>query len=116
MVATDDHCYFCFDVLLHHFDEHKATPPDPSFPDDSYPLFVTWLKERSSSEDTNLRGCIGTFSSQKIHRGLQEYALTSALRDRRFNPITKHEVPRLHCAVSLLTDFEEADSVWSWEV
>ncbi|KAJ1731179.1 AMME chromosomal region protein 1-like [Coemansia biformis] len=47
--------------------------------------------------------------------GLREYALTSALRDTRFAPIGLSEVPKLTCAVSLLTDFEDADNYLDWE-
>ncbi|KAJ3030783.1 AMME syndrome candidate protein 1 protein, partial [Rhizophlyctis rosea] len=39
-----------------------------------------------------------------------------ALRDRRFSPITLDELPKLDCAVSLLTDFEDAKDYLDWEV
>ena len=63
-----------------------------------------------------LRGCIGNFSAMPLREGLEEYALTSALRDRRFSPITADEVPRLSCHVSLLTDFEQAADYLDWQV
>lgn len=40
----------------------------------------------------------------------------SALHDHRFHPITVPEIPRLHCAVSLLTDFEPGTSYTDWIV
>jgi len=40
----------------------------------------------------------------------------SATRDSRFPPITKAEFPSLHCAVSLLTKFEEARDYLDWQV
>ncbi|KAJ1984694.1 AMME chromosomal region protein 1-like [Dimargaris cristalligena] len=80
-----------------------------------HPLFVTWNKRRSSG-NLDLRGCIGTFSAQPLHAGLQEFALTSALRDRRFSPITLAELPRLSCSVSLLTHFEAANNCYDWEI
>lgn len=37
-----------------------------------------------------------------LFTGLREYALTSALKDSRFAPITKEEFPRLTVSVNLL--------------
>jgi AMMECR1 domain-containing protein len=37
-----------------------------------------------------------------LHKGLKEYALTSALQDTRFDPITRDELPRLSVSVSIL--------------
>lgn len=44
------------------------------------------------------------------------YALTAALRDRRFPPISPSEVPLLRCTVSLLHGFERAASWTDWQV
>lgn len=62
------------------------------------PLFVTW----KIGKDKRLRGCIGTFSAMELHSGLREYAITSALKDSRFSPITRDELPRLTVSVSIL--------------
>ncbi|KAJ1723900.1 hypothetical protein LPJ53_001809 [Coemansia erecta] len=51
-----------------------------------------------------------------LEDGLREYALTSALHDTRFSPISLKEVPSLTCTVSLLTDFEAAVSHLDWEI
>ncbi|KAJ3039016.1 AMME syndrome candidate protein 1 protein [Rhizophlyctis rosea] len=51
-----------------------------------------------------------------LHEGLKEYALTSALRDRRFSPISIDELHKLDCAVSLLTNFEDGESYLDWEI
>ena len=56
----------------------------------------------------------GTFSPLNLHDGLKEYAITSALRDSRFDPIHKDELSKLNCSVSLLTDFEKAKSWKDW--
>lgn len=40
----------------------------------------------------------------------------SAFKDSRFSPITKEEVPSLHCAVSILTNFEDGQDYLDWEV
>lgn len=74
------------------------------------PLFVTWKIGR----DRRLRGCIGTFGALELHEGLREYALTSALKDSRFAPITKEEFPRLTVSVNLLMAFEEARGHLDW--
>ena len=52
-----------------------------------------------------LRGCIGCLKPLLIS-SLRDYALTSALHDRRFAPIDVGEMPRLHCTVQLLGVFE----------
>ncbi|KAJ2654447.1 hypothetical protein IWW48_006103 [Coemansia sp. RSA 1200] len=121
--ATKEHCAYCFDVLLAQLSK-PSTPsgvPPASFGNKSkeYPLFVTWQKKGPTSSDDDeerLRGCIGNFSPMRLDTGLCEYALASALRDTRFHPITLNEVPMLSCAVSLLTDFEEAADYMDWEV
>jgi len=77
------------------------------------PLFVTWNKESSVHK---LRGCIGTFEPQPLEAGLQQYALTAALEDTRFNPTRARDLPELSCAVSILTDFEAAEDSMDWEI
>jgi len=81
----------------------------------SAPLFVTWNRF-SKSGPKYLRGCIGTFEAQPLDYGLKTYALTSALEDTRFDPITLKELPKLECAVTILTDFEPAEGPMAWEI
>jgi len=107
--------FYCFDVLIAYFEKNDVPKPI-EFENDEYPLFVTWTKEKTIGKGTSLRGCIGTFSPQKIHSGLKEYALTSALRDKRFQATRASEVPQLHCGVSLLTNFEEVEDIYDWEI
>ena len=45
-----------------------------------------------------------------------QLCLHSALQDSRFSPIAAHELPKLKCAVSLLTNFEECAHAMDWEV
>ncbi|KAI8990174.1 ammecr1 protein [Pilobolus umbonatus] len=105
-------CNYCFDVLISYFE--SRTPLQPTFPNDSYPLFVTWhINNHGSSQ---LRGCIGNFHPMPLHEGLKKYALISALKDSRFPPIKKSEIPHLSCAVSLLTHFEKAQNYLDWEI
>ncbi|KAH7155190.1 AMMECR1 domain-containing protein [Dactylonectria estremocensis] len=80
----------------------------------SAPLFVTW--NTMDDGDPVLRGCIGTFESQPLSEGIPEYSLVSALQDTRFSPIRKSELRTLQVAVTLLTDFEEADDKYDWEI
>ncbi|KAK8058261.1 hypothetical protein PG994_008709 [Apiospora phragmitis] len=79
------------------------------------PLFVTWNTVSARSGNTNLRGCIGTFEAQELEEGLSSYAITSAIHDMRFDPISKRELPTLEVAVTLLTDFEDCDDAMDWE-
>jgi len=110
-VASLDMCTYCFDVLMaHHF--KKADKPTPTFTNDPYPLFVTW----KAGSSKRLRGCIGTFTPLVLHTGLKEYALTSAVNDSRFSPISKAEISSLHVSVSILVGFEEAQNYMDWEV
>ncbi|GBP58873.1 Uncharacterized protein CG5902 [Eumeta japonica] len=51
-----------------------------------------------------------------IVTGLREYAITSALKDSRFAPITREEVPRLSVSVSILQHFEEAEHYLDWKL
>ncbi|XP_036379461.1 AMME syndrome candidate gene 1 protein isoform X2 [Megalops cyprinoides] len=111
MVVSAEMCCFCFDVLYCHLYNYQA-PRTPRFTNDPYPLFVTWKIGR----DKRLRGCIGTFSAMNLHSGLREYTLTSALKDSRFPPMTRDELPRLFCSVSLLTNFEDVGDYLDWEV
>jgi AMME syndrome candidate gene 1 protein len=94
------------------------------------PLFVTWDKRKEqqqhhrrlscsgggSEDHFELRGCIGTLSPKPLATSIGEYALISALRDRRFDPVSLHEIPHLRVAVSLLVLYEDCDHVHDWSV
>lgn len=80
------------------------------------PLFVTWNTVSTRSGEAHLRGCIGTFESQDLDDGLSSYAITSAIHDVRFPPISIRELPSLEIAVTLLTDFEDCDDAMDWEI
>ncbi|EGF78573.1 hypothetical protein BATDEDRAFT_90717 [Batrachochytrium dendrobatidis JAM81] len=108
--ALPDHCYYCFEVLSAHLDNRQPTPP--TFPNTQFPLFVTWSLTRTDE----LRGCIGNFSAMPLHKGLEEYAIVSALQDTRFNPIRKSELANLSCGVSLLINFESGRNWQDWEI
>eukprot|EP00055_Hartaetosiga_balthica_P011273 m.50633 g.50633 ORF g.50633 m.50633 type:complete len:193 (-) comp7523_c1_seq2:604-1182(-) len=114
-MATKEHCAFCFETLEAALLKN-GNEPVPKFDNDECPLFVTWQIWNDRYNDFILRGCIGTFSAKNLHEGLAEFALTSAFKDSRFDPIEAKELPRLQCGVSLLTDFEDADDYLDWEV
>lgn len=81
---------------------------------DESPLFVTW--NTVDSDGHSLRGCIGTFEALPLADGLSSYALTSALHDTRFSPISLRELPSLSVSVTLLTNFEPAADELAWEL
>ncbi|KAF5305502.1 hypothetical protein FQA39_LY01593 [Lamprigera yunnana] len=111
MVALPEMCFFCFDVLYCHL--YNLDPPKtPSFSNDAYPLFVTW----KIGKDKRLRGCIGTFNAMNLQSGLREYAITSAFKDSRFNPISRDEFSKLSVSVSILRHFEDGSDYLDWEV
>lgn len=144
--ATDAMCRHCFDVLIDRlqgksnatrgwklFSRGNAIPdfakdlPDPSI---ECPLFITWDKSRPKRFPNNLllhgktdherifelRGCIGTLNPKPVLSSIGEYALTSALRDRRFQPMSVQEISQLRVAVSLLVNYEPCNHCLDWEV
>lgn len=114
-VCVPEHCYHAFDTLYCSLTNEEPIPPQ--FPDDKYPLFVTWNTRSSRpGRSPHLRGCIGNFEALPLHEGIAEYALVSAFKDHRFRPIARSELESLECGISLLTDFENADNYLDWEV
>jgi uncharacterized protein (TIGR00296 family) len=110
-IIKPEMCYFCFDVLYCHL--YNLQPPQvPSFCNENYPLFVTW----KIGKDQKLRGCIGTFNEMELHQGLREYAVTSAMKDSRFSPVTREEFPSLHVSVSILCHFEDGADYNDWDL
>ena len=123
-IVNAEMIFYCFEILGNHLfnGRHRQHGPSASsssgslvpsnLPSEPYPLFVSWF----IGKDKQLRGCIGTFSPMDLAEGLREYALTSALNDSRFSPISRDEYPSLHCAVSILTQFEPCLSFTDWQV
>jgi len=110
-IIRPEMCYYCFDVLYCHL--YQLDPPRvPTFTNGSHPLFVTWKIDKSKK----LRGCIGTFNDMHLHAGLREYAVTSAMKDTRFNPVAREELPRLFVSVSILCHFEDGADFMDWEI
>ncbi|KAJ1311156.1 hypothetical protein OPQ81_009657 [Rhizoctonia solani] len=114
-----EHCYYAFDTLYCALT--RAEPVDmekfEQYLKGDFPLFVTWNTVSSRLlGGVRLRGCIGNFEAMSLDEGIKEYALISAFRDHRFRPIEEKELRKLECVVSLLTDFEDAESYLDWEV
>ncbi|CAF2409155.1 unnamed protein product [Rotaria sp. Silwood2] len=128
-IVNADMIFYCFEILgnhlfngKHHLGKHHLSSSStsnqlipssitpPAVPAEPYPLFVTWL----IGTEKQLRGCIGTFSPMNLAQGLREYAITSAINDSRFSPISRDEYPSLSCAVSILTNFEPCSSYSDW--
>lgn len=128
LVATPEMCHYCFDMLVRAL--HPSAAPAEHTEGNSrleryvppavdVPLFVTWDKRQTSfrgGDDFDLRGCIGTLSPRPLQRALGEFALTSALRDRRFDPIRRNELQSLRVGVSLLVEYEECRGFDDWVV
>jgi len=140
--ATAEMCVYCFDLIVDDLvsrtkgRKRRVDLRNPPFakslpPSTECPLFVTWDKRRASSRrwspsrstpsssprhEFDLRGCIGTLSPRPLQTAIGEYALTSAFRDRRFDPISDHEIPHLRVAVSLLVHYEECSHCHDWTV
>lgn len=112
ILATKEHCAYCFDVLIAHLTKKKIPAYPSTLSSAKVPLFVTW---QYNKEDM-LRGCIGTFEPEDISALLPQYTLTSALEDPRFRPITIEEVKLLNVSVSLLVNFQKRKDAYDWEI
>ncbi|QSL64781.1 hypothetical protein MERGE_002083 [Pneumocystis wakefieldiae] len=127
-LAEISHCVYCFDVLIDYFDKNHFSDKKLIRKDDNdtshmrinrsflnndilFPLFVTW-NIISPLGHKSLRGCIGTFKPQPLKHGLRYYALTSALNDTRFPPISEQEL--ILFGVTLLTNFEIIEDPLDW--
>ena len=113
-------CKYCFAIVEYYLiqenkkDNNAITMPEfpKEFVGQSYPLFITWKIDAKDE----LRGCIGTFSKEKLEKNLKYFALNSAFNDDRFSPISLKELPKLNVSVSLLTNFEKCDNPFDWEI
>ncbi len=122
LVATPEMCIHAFDVIINELQkENENSNHDvdmallESIPADTEcPLFVTWDKKHRS--DFRLRGCIGTLAPQQLIVALGDYAVTSAFRDHRFNPISSDEVKDLRVGISLLVNYEKCDHCFDWQI
>ncbi len=88
--------------------EKLRTPPFmPAWMQCSAGVFVTFKKQGE------LRGCIGTVSPVKnqVVDEIIENAVSAAMRDPRFAPIDREELPNLSCSVDILKEPEVISSL-----
>ena len=114
-VATRELCFLCCETLANRLlgtSDHRVREwvESRGVPKAMFPLFVTWRKKGQ------LRGCIGTFVGQPLVKGLEDFAVTAAMRDSRFTPMRKEELESLECEVSLLHSFEQCRDPLDWEI
>lgn len=65
----------------------------------------------------DLRGCIGLLSNEgELYRTVQRCALSAALEDSRFRPVTPEEMPDLKIEISVLSLFQRITDVGLIEV
>lgn len=65
-------------------------------------VFVTLKK------DNDLRGCIGVFESEEpLYKNVINMAITAAIQDPRFNPISKDELNDLEYEISVLSPLQK---------
>ena len=112
-MATKEMCSLCFRVLEEKLINKKFSPVNLS---SSFPLFVTWSKWNNFDKIYELRGCIGTFESLNLSKGLEKFALYSAFKDTRFEKITAKELPLLKCTISLLVNFNKISNIYDWTI
>ncbi|MBI2817412.1 MAG: AmmeMemoRadiSam system protein A [Acidobacteria bacterium] len=62
----------------------------------------------SLHESAELRGCVGFLTGEKpLYETVIEAAAAAAIKDTRFLPVTKEEVPTLEIEISILSEFRE---------
>lgn len=127
--STRSMCFFCFEVLINALrfgqqlvdGKRKQIMPEfvSDLPDVSVesPIFITWEKVGDGfNKKWQLRGCIGNLGPRLLMDAVGEYALISALKDRRFRPITIQEISSLRVSVSLLVQYEQCTDAFDWTV
>ena len=68
-------------------------------------------------KDGQLRGCIGTFTSeQPLFETIIEMAISAAARDPRFNPVRRREIIDLDIEISVLSPLREISDISEIEV
>lgn len=59
-----------------------------------------------------LRGCIGTFSEEEtLYHNVRSMAISAAISDTRFTPVTSAELDRLKIEISVLSPRESIDDI-----
>lgn len=74
-------------------------------------MFISW----NDSFD-RLRGCLGSLQPLNLTKALPKFALSSALEDKRFEPLSYKEFKKATCSLSLLHSFVECSDLEDWEI
>ncbi|KAL0358595.1 UNVERIFIED_CONTAM: hypothetical protein Sangu_0708900 [Sesamum angustifolium] len=136
--ANKEMVVYCFDTLVAHYNSEEAPPPafDEGHQYGNSPSLISkrdaaFFHQHCSAVKFSCFVALadewdfdrmlgmpvqGTLEARCIVNGFRDYALTSALRDRRFPPIQAKELPYLECTVSILTNYETAHDYLDWEV
>jgi MEMO1 family protein len=82
---------------------HLTKSTEPQF-DVSPALKVNGAAFVTLTENGQLRGCIGTIQAQEpLYLAVSHCAVSAAISDPRFKPVTADEIPRLRIEISVLT-------------
>ncbi|MFH1540510.1 MAG: AmmeMemoRadiSam system protein B [Elusimicrobiota bacterium] len=90
----------------------KFTVTNPEILNNSA-VFVTLVQANSSGKKNHsLRGCIGTTESKMpLYETVSQFAVASAINDRRFSPVTKGELKNIVIEISVLSPLKKISSV-----
>jgi AmmeMemoRadiSam system protein A len=97
--------------------KHYDARLDPQIPGLSPELQTLCGAFVTLNEEGDLRGCIGLIEGVKpLYETVQEMAVSAAIHDPRFPPVTTQELPLLHLEISVLTPLKEIESLKEVEV
>jgi MEMO1 family protein len=98
-----------YDAIEAHLSKKAFQPPElPSPWDVARPVFVTLR-----TAEGNLRGCIGHLQATRssLADEIANDAVSAAIRDTRFKPVTAAELPSLQFSISILGEPEPVADV-----
>jgi len=100
---------FAREVLDYYLEKERL----PGLPDDLPPEYAVKAGAFVSLKKAGqLRGCIGTFEPVRsnLAEEIAANAVSAAVRDPRFPPVKKSELPELKVSVDVLSPLERVDS------
>ncbi len=88
------------------------TPDDLKVPEDLLQKKAGVFVSLHKREGDQLRGCIGTFLPTKdnVAEEIIRNAISAAIGDPRFDPVTYEELPEIHISVDVLSEPERCES------
>lgn len=114
--ASAEMCAHAFSTILRRLDPNFEAKELNPLPTTTGGVFVTWSILNERQDKYSLRGCIGTLKPTVINSAIGQYASHAAFNDPRFSAIRVDELRRLKVGVSILSQFERADTVYDWTV